>query len=149
MTKFRNDLPHAPADHASGDLGGEEARLIAANEVFYRAFRDMDMEAMEAVWSKAEDIAVIHPGWARLAGRDAVMDSWRNMFLNNGVPPYIQIVNPQAFVNPGAAFVLCYEDLGGTYLIATNIFVPEDGEWRLVHHQSGPTQAPVPAGRLN
>ena len=63
MTKFRNDLLYTPADDASGGLGGEEARLIAANEVFYRAFRDMDMEAMEAVWSKAEDIAVIHPGW--------------------------------------------------------------------------------------
>ncbi|MBT4674150.1 MAG: SnoaL-like domain-containing protein [Rhodospirillaceae bacterium] len=59
------------------------------------------------------------------------------------------MVDAAAIINAGAAFVICTEDLGAATLIATNIFVAEDGEWRLVHHQSGPTQAPLPTGRLN
>jgi ketosteroid isomerase-like protein len=109
----------------------------------------MDMAAMEAVWSKAEDIAVIHPGWGRLVGREAVMQSWQNMFGAGGVPQFLQILDATAIINAGAAFVICTEDLGAASLIATNIFVAEDGEWRLVHHQSGPTRAAAPSGRLN
>lgn len=150
MTKFRNDLLYSPADVASGaSTADDKARLISANAAFYAAFKNRNMEAMEAVWSKTEEIAVIHPGWGRLAGRHAVMGSWQNLFLRDGVPVYMQIADPQAFIIPGSAFVICFEDLGTAYLIATNIFVSEDGDWRLVHHQSGPTQAPATAGRPN
>lgn len=147
MTGFRNDHLRATADDAGG--GDEKARLIAANAAFYAAFTTMDMAAMEAVWSKADEIAVIHPGWGRLIGRDAVMEAWQNMFDAGGVPAYLQIVDAAAVINAGAAFVICTEDLGAATLVATNIFALEDGEWRLVHHQSGPTQASAPAGRLN
>ena len=149
MTRFRNDVLYAPADGAGGGGNGEEARLIAANAAFYAAFTSMDMAAMEAVWSRTEQIAVIHPGWGRLMGRDAVMQAWANMFDAGGVPAYLQIVDAAAIINAGAAFVICTEDLGAATLIATNIFVSEDGQWRLVHHQSGPTQASAPEGRLN
>ena len=148
MSRIRNDHLRATADDASGG-GGEKARLFAANGAFYAAFTAMDMAAMEAVWSKTSAIAVIHPGWGRLAGRDAVMGSWQNMFAAGGVPPYLQITDAQAFIHGSTAFVICTEDLGAATLIATNIFVAEDGEWRLVHHQSGPTQTPAVVGRLN
>jgi hypothetical protein len=36
------------------------------------------------------------------------------------------------------AIVLCRELVGGSPLIATNIFVREDEGWKLLHHQSGP-----------
>jgi ketosteroid isomerase-like protein len=147
MHRFRNDHLRAAADDAGG--GDEKARLITANAEFYAAFTAMDMAAMEAVWSTADEIAVIHPGWGRLIGRDAVMEAWQNMFDAVGVPAYLQILDPRAIINANAAFVICTEDLGAATLIATNIFVSEDGQWRLVHHQSGPTQASAPEGRLN
>jgi hypothetical protein len=37
------------------------------------------------------------------------------------------------------AYVHCFEEIDGNYLIATNIFVHEGRRWRLVHHQAGPT----------
>ena len=64
---------------------------------------------MKAVWSRAERIAVIHPGWPKLSGRRQVMDSWRNILTGGGAPPNIRSVNAQAYVYPGSAFVICYE----------------------------------------
>jgi hypothetical protein len=34
--------------------------------------------------------------------------------------------------------VICYETMGDTVLVATNIFVREAGTWKLAHHQAGP-----------
>jgi len=34
--------------------------------------------------------------------------------------------------------VICEEELQAGHLIATNIFVKEDGGWRMVHHQASP-----------
>ena len=42
------------------------------------------------------------------------------------------------------ALVLCRELVGGAALIATNLFVREDGDWRLLHHHSGPVSMPSP-----
>ena len=40
------------------------------------------------------------------------------------------------------AIVICYESVGQFTLVATNVFVRETGDWKLVHHQSGETQPP-------
>ena len=34
------------------------------------------------------------------------------------------------------AYVVCYEDVEGAFLIATNVFVHEDGTWRMAHHHA-------------
>lgn len=34
--------------------------------------------------------------------------------------------------------VICAEELPGNRLTASNLFVKEDGAWRLVHHHAGP-----------
>lgn len=131
--------------HASGigasEPTAEQKQVIQANEAFYAAFRNRDMAAMDALWSRSDRVAVIHPGWAGLMGREPVMDSWR-LILEAPSSPKIRSVNPEAHVYGDFAFVVCYEVLGGGFLIATNIFVREEGEWRLVHHQAGPTPAP-------
>jgi hypothetical protein len=52
---------------------------------------------------------------------------------------------PRAFVYGDSAFVICFEELQGNFLLATNVFVRENGAWRIVHHQSGPTaERPAP-----
>ncbi|WP_276603288.1 nuclear transport factor 2 family protein [Nannocystis pusilla] len=35
-------------------------------------------------------------------------------------------------------YVICAQTIGDTELVATNIFVREDGEWKMVHHHAGP-----------
>ena len=46
----------------------------------------------------------------------------------------------RAFVLGEAGYVTCFEAFPEGFLIATNLFVREEGEWRLVHHQAGPTR---------
>ncbi|MEK9673014.1 MAG: nuclear transport factor 2 family protein [Rhodospirillaceae bacterium] len=122
--------------------------LLFANDAFYAAFVGNDFDAMDGVWSDRDDITCTHPGWSMIAGRDAVMESWRGI-LESGETRDIRHLNAEAYVLGDAGYVLCYESLGGGYLAATNVFVKDGSIWRMVHHQAGPSSArrldaPVP-----
>ncbi len=121
----------------------DEQAVLAANEAFYRAFADGDVVAMEEVWAKDAPIVTIHPNGPTLTSRAAVLQSWYAILLGPE-RPFIRCQMPRVFVHGQSAFVTCYEDLGGHVLAATNVFLREGGQWRLVHHQSGPT-AGMPA----
>jgi hypothetical protein len=114
--------------------------VLFANEAFYRAFGDRDFRALDALWAREAPIACVHPGWGALAGRREVMESWETL-LANPRSPTPECRSPRAFVHGDSAFVICFEELAGNFLIATNVFVREKGAWRMVHHQSGPTAA--------
>jgi hypothetical protein len=116
----------------------ESEAVLFANEAFYRAFADRDLSAMEALWSEAAPVSCIHPGWAPLFGRDEVLRSWAAIIGAPGAPD-IACRGARARLYGDTAFVVCFEGLGGEYLIATNVFVRESRLWRMVHHQSGPT----------
>ncbi len=112
--------------------------VLFANDAFYSAFAERDMAAMEALWSTEAPVAVIHPGWQALTGRDEVMESWQAI-LEGPNPPEITCHGASAHVCGDLAYVLCYEQVGGGFLVATNLFVREGGAWRMIHHQAGPT----------
>ncbi len=114
--------------------------LLFANEAFYRAFADRDMAAMEEVWSETAPVACIHPGWGPLSGRDDVLESWAAI-IGNPDSPDIGVLAPAAHLYGDVGFVVCYEEIAGQYLIATNVFVRDGSVWRMVHHQAGPTAA--------
>jgi ketosteroid isomerase-like protein len=113
--------------------------ILAANQAFYDAFRSEDALAMEALWAQRAPVACIHPGWAALVGREKVMSSWRAI-MSSGAPP-IRVTAPRVQVLGDVAYVLCDEIVNGGRLVATNIFVREDGQWLLVHHHAGPVAA--------
>lgn len=115
----------------------EEAALLFANEAFYQAFADGDLDAMAALWAEEATASCIHPGWEPLFGRAAVMESWRAILAD---PPPIRCADARAMVLGASAYVLCFETIRGNHLIATNVFTLENGAWRLVHHQAGPTR---------
>ncbi len=120
-----------------------DVAVLFANEAFYAAFTTRDLEAMEKVWSERENITCIHPGWTALLGREAVMESWRAI-LTNPQSPQVAISGAAAMLLLGeVAYVVCYEHLTDAVLAATNIFVREDGWWRLVHHQAGTSPPPA------
>ena len=123
-------------------MTGDEQAVVAANAAFYAAFQARDMEKMDALWARNVPVAVIHPGWPALHGRAAVLESWRRI-LEGPAPPEIACSRAWPYVNGDSAFVICYEKLPGGDLVATNVFAREDAEWRLVHHQAGPTPAPA------
>jgi SnoaL-like domain len=116
----------------------EKDDVLAANVGFYRAFAAGDMAAMDALWSPRGEVTCIHPGWQALVERDAVMQSWQAILAS---PPAVRCLGARAFVENDRAYVICYETVGDGMLVATNIFSCEEGTWRMVHHQAGPTRA--------
>ena len=119
----------------SKEVAGEA--VLAANEAFYRAFNQKDAEAMDEVWARSIEVGCIHPGWNVLRGRKAVLESWRGILSNPAQPKIVSGGATVTFVGE-VAMVLCRELVAGAPLAATNVFVLEDGAWRLVHHHSGP-----------
>ena len=114
----------------------EQEAVLAANRAFYAAFSTRDMAAMEAVWARTASVTCVHPGWAVLFGRADVLASWRRIFGDPDAPD-VRLRNARAHMFDDLAYVVCVEDIGGASLVATNIFAPEDGAWKLVHHQAG------------
>ena len=67
-----------------------------------------------------------------------MMESWARIFGNQ--PEFIvSCIGARAFViNEDAAFVVGTERMPGGEAVCTNVFCLEsDGEWKLMHHQSG------------
>jgi hypothetical protein len=120
----------------------EHAAILFANEAFYQAFADRDAEAMDEVWSKEAPVTCLHPGWGVLAGRREVLESWKRI-LANETAPAIACRRPEVFLHGEVAMVICYEEIEGQFLVATNIFRHEGRQWRLIHHQAGPTAVRV------
>jgi hypothetical protein len=122
----------------------ERDALLFANEAFYQAFNDRDLKAMDATWSRGAPCVCIHPGWGALSGRDDVMRSWAAIIANPD-SPRIRCHNATGYIYGSVGFVVCFEELDGQFLIATNVFVHEGSLWKMVHHQAGPTsEAPRP-----
>ncbi len=108
-----------------------------ANEAFYLAFEGKDYAAMNHLWSEAHDVVCIHPGWAALVGRKAVMESWRSI-LDNPRQGAVSFYGAQyKILGPGLFVAICYEQAGNAVMIATNVFALEDNRLRLVLHQAG------------
>ena len=108
--------------------------VLAANLRFYGAFVDGDYAGMDATWARRVAVSCLHPGWAAIEGRDAVMESWRHVL---GDPDFnIRCLDERVHLYGEVAIVLCEEELAGGLLAATNIFIREDGAWRMIHHQA-------------
>jgi ketosteroid isomerase-like protein len=115
----------------------ESDAVLAANLEFYRAFTMRDFEAMDRLWARKATVLCTHPGWIPIAGRSAVMASWHGILANPDAP-LVMCHEDAAYLYGDIAVVLCEEELSGGHLAATNVFVKEDGQWRLVHHHSSP-----------
>lgn len=121
-----------------------EAEILAVNASFYRAFTEGDLASMQALWASEAPLSCLHPGMPALAGRQRVLESWARILER---PPPAPMICADARVQllGETALVLCYEGSGDNpaHLAATNVFVLEDGRWRLVHHHAGPLSRPI------
>ncbi len=91
---------------------------------------------MDELWARGIEIGCIHPGWEPLLGREAVMESWEAI-LNNSEIPEFEYREISIQLRGDFAIVLTYEIFEEAALVATNIFIREDDNWKIVHHQSG------------
>jgi ketosteroid isomerase-like protein len=132
-----------------------EAAILRANDTFYRAFSTGDYAAMARLWAEHAPISCLHPGMPAIVGRGSVMQSWRQI-LAQTTPIVMRADHARVFVFGESAIVTCYEGNEGqpAHLAATNVFVLERGEWRMVHHHAGPlaraiSRPPPPRDGLN
>lgn len=119
----------------------EHAAVLFANDAFYLAFAGRDMAAMDDVWAKKAPVSCVHPGWAPINERAEVMESWRAI-LTGPAAPKIACAGPTVRIAGEVAWVVCHEVLDQGFLVATNIFVREDGRWKIIHHQAGAAPPP-------
>ena len=108
-----------------------------ANEAFYLAFESKDIYAINHLWSEQVSPICLHPGWPALVGREAVLDSFKNI-LSNPEQGQVSFFQPEIIqVSETSAVVVCYEQAGSTTMVATNTFVLEEDRVRLCCHQAG------------
>jgi ketosteroid isomerase-like protein len=126
----------------------------AANATFYAALEACDLDQMGDVWEHSDRVTVTHPGWPMLRGWAKVAGSWDAIFRNTG---YIQFVltDEEVVVSGDTAWVTLDENilqsqdevagsagdlaqLSGARATATNVFVRDGEEWRMVLHHSSP-----------
>jgi uncharacterized protein (TIGR02246 family) len=119
----------------------DEAAILAANAAYYRAFASADFAAMSHIWAD-DNVSCIHPGWPVLIGRQAILESYREI-LRNPDQERIEARNETVMVAGDDARVICVEFVGGAALAATNMFRRMGGAWRMTHHQAGPIAALV------
>jgi hypothetical protein len=120
--------------------------VLAANRSFYRAFRDRDMEVMERLWAETVDLVCVHPGWEALTRRKEVIESWRGILESPDSPP-IRCQDESVRFVADTAIVVCIEMIGDRALVATNLFLNENGTWRLALHHATPTARAVTTRR--
>lgn len=121
----------------------ERRPVAAANRAFYKAFAERDFAAMDRLWAQNSPVACVHPGWPAIFQREHVMASWRGI-LGNASQASVSCSDERVLVNGDTAIVICIESVAGSLLVATNVFIREDGVWRIIHHQAGPRPAEEP-----
>lgn len=117
----------------------EVEAVQSLNSKFYTTFAAGDFDTMNDLWAKHHNLAVIHPGWPALHGYEQVMQSWQRIIGAQG-PIDITCADENVYIMSSVAFVICTEILGDTKLAATNIFIKEDGQWKIAHHHASPVQ---------
>ena len=115
--------------------------VIAANQSFYDAHEQRDLDAMRDVWEQTARVACVHPGWPILRGWPAVEESWRRIFAGPGRNQFI-LTYRAVTVAGDIAWVTLDENLvagitAGT-IAATNMYVRDSGSWKLVLHHGSP-----------
>ena len=120
----------------------DEQAPLEANERLYAAFATRDLAAMDALWAEGVRVSCVHPGWIALETREEIMASWAAI-LANPDQPRVVCGGAEAQIIGEVAIVRCREFVAGAGMVATNIFLRQAGDWRLIqHHSSGVAYAP-------
>jgi hypothetical protein len=127
----------------------------AAEQAFYEAFGQLDIDAMKAVSVDSEESTCIHPGAALLQGTGPIIDSWQDIFRNTD-PPEVECRLIQASADAQLAVHTVEERISSgdgrrhAIVVATNIYISLNGNWRMLsHHASLPLveteKSPLPS----
>jgi ketosteroid isomerase-like protein len=116
-----------------------------ANERFYRALENADLDEMSEVWLHEHWVKCVHPGWDLITGWEDVYQSWENIF---SAPPGMRIsaTDVEIKIEGDFALVSCNENIAlfldsrsapvSARTTATNLFHRIGDRWRMVHHHA-------------
>ena len=119
--------------------------LLRANDTFYRALENRDLDTMDALWVHEGWVRCVHPGGDALVGWPAVRRSFEEIFARTRwlhvTPTSIDVL---LFGEIGV--IACVEnitienqdEMGMKVALATNIFRLTDDGWRMMHHHASP-----------
>ncbi|PIQ98033.1 MAG: DUF4440 domain-containing protein [Nitrospinae bacterium CG11_big_fil_rev_8_21_14_0_20_56_8] len=125
-----------------------EQEALQANELFYRAFNERDIELMARIWDNDPLALCIHPGWEAICGYSAILKSWVDIF-HSGEGLELSLSDVKIVVSHDLAWVNCQENLFSMSLRgvhasrvhATNLYRRTHGTWRMIlHHASAVPQ---------
>jgi len=131
-------------------LSAAETAVAAANLAFYRALEARELSAMELVWAQSPVASCVHPGWHRLDGWEEIRRSWKNIFASARAWT-VACEDVRIHVSGEFAWVSCVEVMSpfgdttgesAARMQATNLFVKEEGDWKLLHHHASSSPDP-------
>lgn len=113
-----------------------------AEEEFYSAFQQADIEKMMLVWSKQQSVTCIHPGGPRLEGIEVIRESWIDIFEHEQDIEF-EIKHKNIILEQDIAIHHVIEAISvsgklQSELIATNIYHRTAEGWHLILHHASP-----------
>jgi uncharacterized protein (TIGR02246 family) len=130
-----------------------------AENAFYTAFANGDLEAMMGVWLDSDTVICVHPVGPRISGHRAVRASWDEVFRSAAGLRFrlaevsrtqdallsIHVLHEYITV-PG-------ESVERPPTVATNIYQLTQDGWRMILHHASPVATPArpgtPAAKLH
>ena len=95
------------------------------------------MAAMAELWARRAEVTCVHPHRPILIGRDAVLRSWRAILGHPDQPKIVFAAEPPRLVGD-ICIVTGREVVAAVPITATNIYLREDDQWRMIHHHGSP-----------
>ena len=123
-----------------------------AEDAFYDAFEEANLENMMSAWADTDDIICIQPMREQVKGREAVSQTWQELFASDAKVE-IEIHHQHWLDAENIAVHVVHEQLiingdrkhKPPALIATNMYQQTEQGWRmLLHHASPPPPPPMP-----
>jgi len=131
-----------------------------AEEAFYTAFANSNLEAMMEVWLDSDTVTCVHPVGPRISGRDAVRGSWAEIFRNSGGLKF-RLGEVSRTQDALLAIHVLHEHISvpgepgeRPPAVATNIYQLTKDGWQMILHHASPIAMPArvttaPAGKLH
>jgi len=126
----------------------QTAMLLAspddAEQRFYEALREADLDKLMSLWAEDDEVVCIHPGGPRMVGWEAVRVAFEAVFSNG--PIHVQPTNVRRIHTMDSAVhsvveqvqLRTDEGVRTGYVMATNVYAKTAQGWRLVMHHASP-----------
>jgi ketosteroid isomerase-like protein len=142
-----NPLDFPDNNHTGKIMSNPFATPQDAEDAYYDAIEEKDLQALMAVWEESEDVLCLLPMMTPQRGKAAISKSWEPLMQqDSGLD--IQTKHLAWIETPELAIHLVEELVKGSAqadaqaVYATNIFRKTGQGWRLLMHQNSPTPPP-------